>query len=171
MKVESGLGVGTSISVLLPLGRSKITEIPLSSNVRGGLGGSELVLLVEDDHLVRRAALRTLREYGYQVREYASAEALLEEDQDTILAAALLLSDVRLGGLDGISLASEMRVHRPDLPVLLMSGYVEHEAQQEILREGRYSFLPKPFTPDGLVHKVREVLDQPLTEYGTATGR
>jgi PAS domain S-box-containing protein len=159
IRTDSMVGEGTTVSVLIPVPDSLPDNASLAPSYRGGLGGSETILLVEDDHLVRRAALRALREHGYRVREYASAEALLEDDEDVLEHAALLLSDVRLGGLDGITLASSVQTAHPTLQVLLMSGYVEHEAQQELLREGRFSFLPKPFTPEGLVHKVRAVLD------------
>jgi FixJ family two-component response regulator len=71
-----------------------------------------------------------------------------------------LLTDVRLPGQSGLDLAAHLRGLYPKLPVLVMSGHVEDPAQQAQLTAGRYPFIAKPFSSQGLLLRLREVLDQ-----------
>jgi two-component system cell cycle sensor histidine kinase/response regulator CckA len=123
-------------------------------------GGTETILLVEDDHGVRKIALRALRSAGYQVIEAASgAEAL------TILGRHegpldLLLTDVVMPGADGGTVAEEARRRCPSIRVLFVSGH-GHEvlALHGVLPE-HTELLPKPYTPATLLERARRVLDR-----------
>lgn len=122
------------------------------------LTGAEKVLLVEDEDSVRAFAARALKNKGYTVVEAESAENAL----DLIVAhpdVSLLLSDMVMPGMDGATLAGKLRHDRPELRVILMSGYSEDVARDNLADHPDYAFLPKPFTLKNLAAKVKEVLN------------
>jgi CheY-like chemotaxis protein len=153
---DSTLGRGTVFQVLLP--RSDETPVPGSKAVDRTLEeGGRVVLLVEDDEAVRGVAQRILARAGYTVIEAAEGnEALvrLERDSETI---DLVLSDVVMPGLGGIELRKQLAVLYPHLKVILMSGYSEAGASENV-HDLAAAFLPKPFTPDALRQCVAETL-------------
>jgi CheY-like chemotaxis protein len=122
-------------------------------------GGNERILLVEDDDLVRGLARRALEHRGYTIMQAAGPEAALE------LAAAhegridLLLTDVIMPGMSGRALAERLVPLRPDMKVLYSSGYTDEAIVRHGVLEEGIAFLQKPYTPDSLARKVREVLD------------
>ena len=157
--VYSEPGVGTAFKIYLPRCEEPLTKretppVPLAA----ARTGSETVLLVEDEAEVRRLVERLLRMQGYAVIAAASpAEAI------TAARAAgkidLLVTDVIMPGMNGREMARLLAAERPRMRVLYMSGYTDAAiAQQGILPPGT-AFLSKPFTPDVLARKVREVLD------------
>lgn len=123
-------------------------------------GSPEVILLVEDDDSVRNLAKKILEARGYIVLDAKNGrEGLLacETHKGTI---DLLLSDVVMPELEGPELAERALSMRPDLKVLLVSGYTPGEVLKENIRK-RTAFLQKPFSPADLAYKVREVLDAP----------
>ena len=116
--------------------------------------GSETILLVEDEDAVRRLAETVLKARGYRVLVADSAEAALELSRGHAGRIHLLLTDVVLPGMDGHRLAEILRTERPDTAVLLSSGYFDTREGEEDTEP----LLRKPFTPDGLVEKVRSTL-------------
>jgi PAS domain S-box-containing protein len=152
--VDSQAGAGATFSVYLP--RAKRPRRPNEpARIIGG-GGSERILLVEDEDSVRRLARRVLELHGYRVIDAADATAALELADDNEFD--LVLTDVMMPGMLGPALAAELRRRKPDLPVLFMSGHTA-----EIVRDGLLdpstAFLAKPFTPLQLAEKVRETVD------------
>jgi PAS domain S-box-containing protein len=123
-------------------------------------GGSETLLLVEDETSVRDLAARALREYGYTVLEASNGElALRMLDDGAGDEIELLVTDVVMPVMGGCDLAEHLAVTRPDLRVLYLSGYTDKAiVHHGVLDEGTL-FLEKPFTAEGLVRKVRGVLD------------
>lgn len=117
------------------------------------------VALVEDDVLVRGALRRSLRAKGYEVLEFGSAEEFLDMLAADPRPPDILVSDVRLPGKDGISLAEEIVQLFPPLQVLLISGYLDDEQLRRVQRSPRFYFQQKPFTGVGLTRKVAEILD------------
>ena len=114
---------------------------------------SATILLVEDENAIRALAGRALRDHGYEVLEAADGLAALEVAAKHAGAIDLLLTDVRMPRLDGCELRKRLRDHRPRTKVLFMSGYTG------IKLEAGAPFLPKPFTPAILLHKVNELLN------------
>ncbi len=158
--VESRRGAGTTFRVLLP-------RVDAASGVRGAsaapatLRGTETILLVEDDAQVRAVARGILKRKGYTVldaRNGAEGIALSEGYQGTI---HLLLTDVVMPQMSGPEVARRIVVTRPDMRVLCMSGYTDDSAVRHGILEAGSAFLHKPFTPESLAVKVREVLDAP----------
>jgi CheY-like chemotaxis protein len=131
-------------------------------------GGSETVLIVEDEPLVSSLVVRALRSHGYRCLEAGdAAEALrmLERDKAPV---DLVITDVVMPGMSGGGLGDRLALLRPDLPVLYTSAYVDEDViGRGLLEEGR-PFLQKPCTPRELARKVREVLDGAASSRGEA---
>ncbi|HEX7490539.1 MAG TPA: ATP-binding protein [Candidatus Limnocylindrales bacterium] len=156
--VHSELGVGTEMAILLPVaegvGRPKgETSAPTPPPT-----GTESVLVVEDDAGVRRLAVLGLRSNGYMVVEAANAADALELAA-TSVQIDLLVSDVVMPGMRGPELAARLRQLRPSIRVLLVSGHADTAEAFRDDEDRVIQLLPKPFTPERLARKVREILD------------
>jgi len=124
-------------------------------------GGSETILLVEDETAVRQLARRVLEGAGYRIVEASGPHEALSVARTLDEPIHLLLSDVVMPGSGDVSLYEELAGGRPSLKVLYMSGYADETMVQRGWLANDAPYLPKPFTAHELVHKVREVLDQP----------
>ena len=152
----SELGQGTTFKVYLPL-EAESAE-PTSAAPAPLTASGEMVLLVEDDSVVRHMTGRALREYGYRVVEADGGHQALEALKRNHLDVALLISDVVLPGMDGPDLARRASELRPGLPVLFISGYTDEDVVRRGLVEAGHPFLQKPFTPEALVTAVADLL-------------
>jgi PAS domain S-box-containing protein len=151
--VQSRIGQGTEFSVYLPRVESAVRAAP-RREPSVAPRGRERVLVVEDETPVRDLAVRILEQHGYEVmqaRDGDEAAIIARREPGRI---ALLVTDIVMPKMDGRALATELRHHRSDMSVLLVSGY----AADPTAAEG-WHFLAKPYTPDSLAKKVREVLD------------
>jgi nitrogen-specific signal transduction histidine kinase/CheY-like chemotaxis protein len=152
---------GTTFKVLLP----RATEEQAASSTprrvdQPSLRGHETILLVEDEPVVRKLAVRALAEQGYHILEAEDGPAALAEAQSHPGELHLLVTDVVMPGMNGKELAERLAADRPELRVLFISGYAEHAvARQGVLEEG-IAFLSKPFDLSQLARTVREVLDK-----------
>ncbi|HXC63578.1 MAG TPA: ATP-binding protein [bacterium] len=156
--IYSEPGRGTAVKVYLPM--VKAAKDPLLKPQTGPLRrGTETILVAEDDEQVRRLACKALRKAGYHVLEARSGDHALEQDGLLPGPLDLLLSDVVMPRMGGRQLAEALAARRPGLKVLFMSGYTENSIVHHGILEKGVSFLQKPFTPDGLARKVRDVLD------------
>jgi len=161
--VTSGPGSGSEFSILLPeapKGANKAGRDDLRGRALRSAGGTETILLVEDEDAVRRLARDVLESAGYTVHEAPGGEQALElAERLKDRTIHLLLTDVVMGGISGRELAERLRAKRPETRVLYMSGYTE----DAIIRHGVYTaqaaFIGKPFSPVALTAKVRDVLD------------
>ena len=121
--------------------------------------GAGAIVVVEDEEMIRTVACRVLERCGYRVLSAAySDEALLLAGRYEG-GIALLITDVVLPGMNGRELAERLRSVHPAMKVLYMSGYTDDVAVQHGVLSARLPFLQKPFTPDDLMRKVREVLE------------
>ena len=159
--VYSELGMGTTFRVYLPRmdGAVPTPHAPDGPAVTGR--GSETLLLVEDEPSLRDLAREVLETFGYAVVEAAGPEAALERSRAHPGVIHLLVTDVVMPQMNGRQLAAILREERPDMRVLYMSGYTDDAIVRHGVLDARASFLAKPFTPEGLGRKVREVLDAP----------
>jgi two-component system, cell cycle sensor histidine kinase and response regulator CckA len=161
IRVLSEPGHGTTFEVYLPQ-----SEEPGRSNAPGPElppleRGSETILLVEDNDQLRQLVRRVLEKNGYQVLDAATpreALALFERNRDSI---HLLLTDVVMPQMSGRQLADKLLASRRELKVLYMSGYTEDIALRHGIAEASAAFLQKPFTPNALLRKLREILVRP----------
>lgn len=150
--LESARG-GGSPSPLAP-GRSPSAP-PAPEQARGG---SETILLVEDDAAVRRQVLRTLAGAGYRVHVAEGGHEALGWAAELASVPDLLITDMVMPRVDGARLAGALRAHWPRLRVLVVSGYLEDELPAH-LAPPRAQLLHKPFSAAGLLARVRQVLD------------
>ena len=162
LSVSSEVGLGTTFRVYLP--RADAEAQLIADDGKEKLpGGTEHILLVEDDSSVRRLSKELLIRLGYSVTEAASGRAGLALGTDDTRHFDLALCDVILGDMSGPAVAEALRALRPSIHVLYMSGYTDEAiVRTGVLDEGK-PFLQKPFTPMQLAKKVREVLDEPET--------
>ena len=152
-------GQGTTFKIYLPVATTRATPVPSERRPLALRGGNETILVVEDEEVVRTLACRGLREQGYTVLEAKHGQealATVEAEQQTI---HLVISDVVMPELSGRELGTRLAVLRPDLPILYMSGYTGEDVIQRGLLEPGVPFQQKPFTPEGLARKVRDMLD------------
>jgi two-component system cell cycle sensor histidine kinase/response regulator CckA len=159
VSVYSEPGVGTTFKVYLP----RVEDAPEKNRapaVHAALvGGTETILVVEDEEAVRRLTCRSLEAQGYEVLPAASASEallLLEKHAGEI---HLLITDVVMPDVSGRELARSAAPLRPLMKVLFMSGYTDNVIVHHGVLDAGTAFLQKPFTPRSLAQKVREVLD------------
>jgi two-component system cell cycle sensor histidine kinase/response regulator CckA len=162
--VSSAVGAGTEFRIYLPVGSDRAALVrPAMPRKTTSLAGTETVVLVESDDLVRALARRVLGSRGYHVIEARNrGEALrVLEGAATV---DLLLADTALPDGDGRDLAALVTASRPGVRVLVTSALLEREPS-EIPEQGdaerpRYPMLSKPYTPVGLLERVRDVLQE-----------
>lgn len=138
----------------------KIGAALAKSPTKGDLSGTGTILLVEDEDAVRVFAARALKNKGYNVLEARTGEQAMDmlhdaEDLD------LLITDMMMPGMDGGTLARFVKVERPEVRVILISGYSEEVARGDVLDSPDIHFLPKPFSLGQLASKVKDVLALP----------
>ena len=159
IEVDSEPGQGTTFRVYLPRLDAEPAPVDRSARPAAAAGGTETILLVEDEEGVRELARDILRASGYTVLEARNGpEALLlcERHQGPL---DLLLTDVVMPRMSGRELAEHLAPLRPDLSVLYMSGYTDDAVIRHGVLGAGTAFLQKPFTPAALVQRVRETLE------------
>jgi len=156
--VYSEPGNGTSFKIYLPRVDAPAEGMKAAGSVSVPRG-TETVLLVEDAAAVRAVAKQVLQRQGYTVLEAPHGEAALHLAQKHRGPIHLLLTDVVMPVLSGRRLAEQLAPLRPDMKVLYASGYTDDSVVRHGILESGTAYLQKPFTPDSLARKVREVLD------------
>jgi two-component system, cell cycle sensor histidine kinase and response regulator CckA len=155
---QSEVGRGTIFRIYLPRVEEAVEPAHHPQTVQVATGGSETVLLVEDEECVRQLVKDTLEGKGYSVLEASHGEAAMK------LAAAhqnrihLLITDVVMPGMSGRELAKHLCQVRPGIKVLFLSGYTEDAIMHQGVLDCGTAFLQKPFSLQALSRKVREIL-------------
>jgi signal transduction histidine kinase len=162
-------GLGTTIKLYFPGAepgrRRSSTELQRRPTRATGrqpvtdLCGDEVLLLVEDDALVRRAARRTLERHGYQVLVASKGSDALEICEQHEGQIELMLTDLVMPNMTGNQLAEKVSKILPEMKVLYMSGHALQSMMHHGLVKHDAQYLQKPFTPEGMLRKIREVLD------------
>jgi signal transduction histidine kinase/ActR/RegA family two-component response regulator len=156
--VSSKLGLGTTIQIYLPSVEEPVEVVDTPKPILRSLQGEERILVVEDDDAVRRMTRQFLEIRGYTVIEAMSAAnaiQFVESDDETI---DLVLTDVVMPGMKGRELVERLAKLRPALRVLYMSAHTEDDAINIGILSPGTAFIGKPFSPDELAGKVRDVL-------------
>lgn len=123
--------------------------------------GTETILLTDDEPLVRNLIATLLNNQGYTVLEASNgSEALQVVREHANDKIDLLLTDIAMPQMDGVQLSTEFRRLFPQAKIILMSGYTEESKLQRVMAEPNVEFIGKPFKPQTLMHKVREMLDR-----------
>jgi PAS domain S-box-containing protein len=159
IEVVTEEGMGTTFRIYLPA-VAPVASLPASDPERPPGRGTETILLVEDEELVRNFAAHALTPFGYTILKAASGREALQ------LAAAhagpihLLITDVVMPGMNGRAVAETLQARDPALRVLFLSGYTDDAVMRHGIRQSEVAFLQKPVSPKLLAAKVRELLDQ-----------
>jgi CheY-like chemotaxis protein len=160
VRVESELGLGTSFEVCFPrtvaAAETEVTPAPGTAT-----SGTETILIVEDDPHVREVTVRSLRAGGYRVLVAGNGGEAFDLAALEPNPLKLLITDVVMPGIDGRTLADELRRRIPELRVLFVSGHAEEFIGKHGVLEPGIELLPKPFTGSSLLARVRVVLDAP----------
>jgi PAS domain S-box-containing protein len=157
--VYSELGRGSTFKIYLPRVDEPVGTREGPTVATPIARGTETVLLAEDEAPVRAVARHVLERYGYTVLEAPNAEAALDIAERHSGPIHLLLTDVIMPGMSGRDLALRLAPLRPETRVIYMSGYTDDAITRHGVLEPGLSYVQKPFTPDMIARKVREVLD------------
>ncbi len=160
LDVSSSAGQGTTVTVYFP----RVDEEPedlASAAPALAMGGSETVVIVEDDERVRGLAARVLQKQGYRVFEYANGAEALTAIHGDPKPIHLLITDVVMPGMNGRVLAQHVQSLRPTIRVLYTSGYADDVMAHHGVKKRGVEFLAKPYSGEQLARRVREVLDKP----------
>lgn len=154
--ITSTLGVGTTVSLLLPLAEPAAEKAPARISAKKMPVGAETILLVEDEEDIRRVANIALTRLGYTVLSAAEPLEALELIENYDEPVHLLVTDVVMPNMYGHELVKKLRPRLPDVRILFTSGYTAETLESEL--DGGH-FLPKPFTLQILATAVRTALD------------
>ena len=163
VEVSSQVGVGTTFRLILPALPPDCGPAGTAETETDLRGGSETILLVEDDNSVRTTTRRVLERFGYKVCEAVSSGEALEIWRGQSEGIALLLTDIIMPqGVTGRELAEQLRAERQGLKVIFLSGYGEDVSGRdtEFIRRSKSRFVQKPCSSRTLVETVRECLDE-----------
>jgi CheY-like chemotaxis protein len=158
--VQSEPGQGTTFRIYLPRVEDALEPVGTAGTSSSQNGGSETVLLVEDEESVRQLVRETLESKGYKVLEADNGEAALRIVSNHSDKIDMLITDVVMPGMSGRELSARLCASRPQTKVLYLSGYTEDAIGHEGVVDPDTAFLQKPFTLQMLSRKVREVLGE-----------
>lgn len=158
--VYSEPGKGTTFKIYFPQisqDQEKSARPEISNE---SLDGDETILLVEDESSLRDLAFAILVRRGYTVLEASNGEEAINASRNYSGTIHLMLTDVVMPLMNGRELADKLRLERPGMSILFMSGYTDEAIIRHGVLDSKNAFIQKPFTPISLSKKVREILDE-----------
>lgn len=163
IRVYSKPGLGSTFEVYFPRLKEEVSMSAPASVAKPSTRGTETILIVEDETVLRKLVVAFLEDHGYTILQTGKPNEALQVAKEYQGKIALLLTDVVLPQMRGPELAAQIVQLRPEIRVLYMSGYTEDAitAHRGLLESGA-ALLQKPFTPDVFMSSVREALDTPI---------
>jgi PAS domain S-box-containing protein len=158
IRFNSAPGLGTSFEILFPRAEGAQEEPPGPQTPRT-LSGTETVLLVEDDQMIRTLVKETLEKAGYSVTAASGAEEALEIIRSGGVKIHLVITDLVLPRMSGRILAQQITHAMPGIAILYISGYVEGNMAGSVKKLTDAAFLQKPFSPAALLEKIRDIME------------
>jgi CheY-like chemotaxis protein len=163
IEVYSEVGKGTTVKIYLPLVEESAREAKEEPHGINLSGGSETVLLVEDEEVVRDISAAILRKLGYRVLQASNGMQAIGMAREYAHRIDLLMTDVVMPGMNGRELSERLLDIHPETKVLFASGYTEDAIVQHGVLEEGVSFIGKPYSPPALAKKIRDVLETGAT--------
>ncbi|MDQ3036322.1 MAG: PAS domain-containing protein [Myxococcota bacterium] len=161
LMVQSVPGRGTTIRVLLPTTDVPAEDLsPDPESAASDWRGSGLVLLVDDDDRVRLTTKLILEELGFEVHASPNGRSAIQQFERDGERVRIVVLDMSMPDLSGAEVFEALRAIRPDVRVLLCSGYDEHDTRQRLQRSAIAGFLQKPYSLDALTRKLRAALQE-----------
>jgi len=158
--VYSESGQGSTFKVYLPKAKGDVEEEEKERTSVSELGGSETVLIVEDDDSLRNLARKTLQQHGYKVMDAENGEDALRVSKEYEGSIDLMITDVVMPKMGGKETAERLQPLYPHMKVIYMSGYTDKAIVHHGVLAPELNFIEKPFSPEKLALKVLEVLDK-----------
>ncbi len=159
INVHSSVNIGTTFEIFLPGINEQILPVEKIDQSKTLLIGNEKILVVEDEEVVRKLTCEILESYGYKIIAAENGREALQICGEKNYKFDLLLTDVVMPKMGGHELAEQLSKKYPQLRILFTSGYTEDAKIQYEMNESPAEFIHKPFTPNALASKVREILD------------
>jgi two-component system cell cycle sensor histidine kinase/response regulator CckA len=157
---SSELGMGTSFKIYLPRVPGEDSELEMAQAVSAlSEGGSETILLVEDEQMVLNLTASVLKNAGYKVVTASTPKQALEKMAHQTGPIHIMITDVVMPGMSGPTLANTLVSEYPEMKLIFMSGYTGTAVVENRFIQPGSVFLQKPFSPDTLKAKIRELLD------------
>jgi PAS domain S-box-containing protein len=158
--VYSEPGKGTTFKIYFPrVAKDVVIAGKEQEEFAGEISGSETVLIVEDDDALRNITKKMLQKYGYNILEAENGEKALNIGETHEGPIHLLLTDVVMPVMSGSDLSEKLQSIRPETRVIYMSGYTDNAIVHHGILKQKINFIEKPFSPESLSKKVRQVLD------------
>jgi len=159
--VKSEINIGTSFRIFLPPLPEGYSEVESPSQTRPQKGGSEAIMVVEDEETLRRVVRSALERFGYRVFVAETAVEALRLWHELNQQIDLVLTDIVMpDGLTGHDLAKILRAEKANLPIILSTGYTDRLVQKDLVEDRGLRFLRKPYDLSKLLHVIRECLDE-----------
>lgn len=160
LEVESEPGKGTRVSLFFPVvGGAAEEKIP-EPEAGAHLAGTETIMFVDDEKAIRESCRIYLETKGYQVRAFSSGIDALETFKTRPLEYDLIITDMNMPGFSGDKLAKEILNIKPDIPIVLCTGFSENISHSEALALGIRRFIQKPVVGQNLLRLIRGILDE-----------
>ncbi len=159
IRIVSDVDVGTTIRVLLPAS-AEVPDAGLAADADAvvAMGGTATVLVVDDERCVRDLARASLTQSGYEVLSAVDGEDALSVFRESMPLVDVVVLDLTMPRLGGHEVLPRLRAMRPDMPIVLCSGYDTHDIEERFINVDRLAFLHKPYRPAKLVAAIEHVL-------------
>lgn len=158
--VYSELDTGTTFKIYFPSVKKEVEAEDKKGTPPTNLSGSETILVVEDDEIVRNMISSVLNTFGYSVlNEKNGEETLRLVNKNPNKTIDLMITDVIMPGMSGRDLAENLKFKKPNMKILYISGYTDNAIVHHGILDSSIPFLQKPFTINDICKKIREVLD------------
>ncbi|MBF0329252.1 MAG: response regulator [Nitrospirae bacterium] len=158
--VDSELARGTTFRIYLPMLNTKAEEKKSETDQPIVSGKGETILIADDDANVRKTISICLHSNGYKTIEAENGEDAVNKFKENRDSISLLLLDVIMPVKNGRYACEDIRVIRPDIKAIFMSGYTHDVMEKKLVMEDGFDFIPKPIEPDTLLARIRKVLDR-----------
>jgi CheY-like chemotaxis protein len=170
LEVASEPGQGTTFDLFFPAGNEMAVAVKEEiAPAKPVIGGTETILVVEDEPVLREMARDILQSCGYQILEASSGKEALDVWERRTSQVDLLLTDMVMPeGVSGVDLAGQLLAGQPGLKIIFTSGYTANEVSPEVLAKTNARFLQKPYTHNDLAKTVRDCLDKKVEANGIA---